>query len=117
MTRYKIHSARIVPAPLPLQPDMQEAIDGIMRTVPSPTDIFINLRLGVVLDALPGLARIRATRDFGASLFLTEEAFDADPQYTGVNPRPGRNLLEGLEDQLAFVERDRHWHGFAGASQ
>ena len=52
------------------------------------------------------LARIRATRDFGASLFLTEEAFDADPQYTGVNPRPGRNLLEGLEDRLAFVEQD-----------
>lgn len=52
------------------------------------------------------LARIRATRDFGASLFLTEEAFDADPQYTGVNPRPGRNLLEGLQDHLAFVEQD-----------
>jgi hypothetical protein len=52
------------------------------------------------------LARIRATRDFGSSLFLTEEAFDADPQYTGVNPRPGRNLLEGLEDHLAFVEQD-----------
>jgi hypothetical protein len=52
------------------------------------------------------LARIRATRDFDSSLFLTEEAFDADPQYTGVNPRPGRNLLEGLEDRLAFVEKD-----------
>jgi hypothetical protein len=52
------------------------------------------------------LARVRATRDFDASLFLTEEAFDADPQYTGVNPRPGRNLLEGLEDRLAFVEQD-----------
>jgi hypothetical protein len=52
------------------------------------------------------LARIRATRDFDASLFLTEEAFDADPRYTGVNPRPGRNLLEGLEDGLGFVERD-----------
>jgi hypothetical protein len=52
------------------------------------------------------LARIRATREFGASLFLSEEAFDADPQYTGVNPRPGRNLLEGLEDGLAFVEQD-----------
>jgi hypothetical protein len=52
------------------------------------------------------LARIRATRDFDGSLFLTEEAFDADPQYTGVNPRPGRNLLEGLEDGLAFVEQD-----------
>jgi hypothetical protein len=52
------------------------------------------------------LTRIRATRDFGSSLFLTEEAFDADPQYTGVNPRPGRNLLEGLEGHLAFVEQD-----------
>ena len=52
------------------------------------------------------LARIRATRDFDASLFLAEAAFDADPQYTGVNPRPGRNLLEGLEDGLDFVERD-----------
>jgi hypothetical protein len=52
------------------------------------------------------LAAIRATREFGAGLFLTEEAFDADPQYTGVNPRPGRNLLERFEDRLGFVERD-----------
>jgi hypothetical protein len=52
------------------------------------------------------LADIRATRDFGAGLFLTEEAFDADPQYTGVNPRPGRNLLDRFEDRLGFVERD-----------
>jgi len=52
------------------------------------------------------LAKIRATRAFDGGLFLSEAAFDADPQYTGVNPRPGRNLLEGLEDDLAFVERD-----------
>ena len=52
------------------------------------------------------LGRIRATRDFGASLFLTEEEFDADPQYTGVNPKPGRNLLERFEDRLGFVEKD-----------
>ena len=51
------------------------------------------------------LADIRATRDFGSSLFLSEEAFDADPQYTGVNPKPGRNLLERFEDQLGFVEK------------
>jgi hypothetical protein len=51
------------------------------------------------------LAQVRATRDFGASLFLTEAEFDADPQYTGVNPRPGRNLLERFDDQLGFVER------------
>ena len=54
------------------------------------------------------LADIRATRRFDDSLFLTEAAFDADPQYTGVNPRPGRNLLEQFEDQLGFVERAPH---------
>src|SRR5215469_6017064 len=52
------------------------------------------------------LAKIRATRSFDASLFLSEAAFDADPQHVGVNPRPGRNLLEALEDDLGFVERD-----------
>ncbi|MFI4965118.1 MAG: hypothetical protein ACHP9T_07095, partial [Caulobacterales bacterium] len=51
------------------------------------------------------LARIRATRDFGAGLFLTEAEFDADPQHTGVNPRPGRNLLERFDDGLGFVEQ------------
>jgi hypothetical protein len=52
------------------------------------------------------LAKIRATRAFDRSLFLSEAAFDADPQYVGVNPRPGRNLLEAFEDELGFVERD-----------
>ena len=36
------------------------------------------------------LAKIRATRAFDGRLFLSEAAFDADPHYTGVNPRPGR---------------------------
>jgi hypothetical protein len=52
------------------------------------------------------LAQIRATRAFDGSLFLSEAAFDADPQYVGVNPRPGRNLLERFEAELGFVERD-----------
>jgi hypothetical protein len=52
------------------------------------------------------LAAIRADRAFDASLFLSEAEFDADPQYTGVNPRAGRNLLERFEDKLAFVEQD-----------
>ena len=52
------------------------------------------------------LAEIRADRHFDHRLFLTEEEFDADPQYTGVNPRPGRNLLERFEDRLGFVEQD-----------
>ena len=34
MTGYENHSARIAPAPSPLQPDMQEAIDAIMRGAP-----------------------------------------------------------------------------------
>jgi hypothetical protein len=52
------------------------------------------------------LTKIRAARAFDGRLFLSEAAFDADPQYTGVNPRPGRNLLEAFDDELAFVERD-----------
>jgi hypothetical protein len=78
----------------------------------SPTDDFIETgyhRFDRPLD--PGaanrlLGKVRATRAFDGSLFLSEADFDADPQYTGVNPRPGRNLLEAFEDDLAFVERD-----------
>src|ERR1700756_1603026 len=51
------------------------------------------------------LAQIRATRRFDESLFLSEAEFDADPQHVGVNPKPGRNLLERFEDRLGFVER------------
>ena len=53
------------------------------------------------------LARIRDLRTFDADLFLSQAEFDADPQYIGVNPAPGRNLLERFEDDLAFVERDQ----------
>ena len=52
------------------------------------------------------LAQIRGLRCFDESLFLSEADFDADPQYVGVNPRPGRNLLDRLEDRLGFVETD-----------
>lgn len=54
------------------------------------------------------LTDIRALRDFGENLFLTEAAFDANPQHTGVNPRPGRNLLERFSDRLGFVEQAPH---------
>jgi hypothetical protein len=50
------------------------------------------------------LARVRHLRRFDQGLFLSEAEFDADPHYTGVNPKPGRNLLEQMGD-LAFVER------------
>ena len=52
------------------------------------------------------LARLRADRRYDETLFQAEAEFDADPQYRGVNPRPGRNLLERFDDQLGFVERD-----------
>jgi hypothetical protein len=51
------------------------------------------------------LAQLRADRRYDDSLFQTEAEFDADPQYRGVNPRPGRNLLERFSDQLGFVEQ------------
>ncbi len=51
------------------------------------------------------LAEIRRRRQFDADMFLTERAFLADPQLKGVNPRPGRNMLEGLQDYLGCVER------------
>jgi hypothetical protein len=51
------------------------------------------------------LKDIRATRPFDGSLFLSQAAFEADPRYVGVNPRPGRNLLERFEGDLGFVEQ------------
>jgi hypothetical protein len=51
------------------------------------------------------LADLRAERRFDESLFLSEAEFDADPQYKGVNPIPGRNLLDRYADQLGFVEQ------------
>jgi hypothetical protein len=52
------------------------------------------------------LALIRADRAFDSSLFQSEADFRANPQYTGVNPRPGRNLLERFQPELAFLEQD-----------
>ena len=64
---------------------------------------------GAVAD--PGAAAdllkaIHADRSFDGSLFLSEAEFDANPQHKGVNPRPGRNLLERFEDKLGFVEEN-----------
>lgn len=50
------------------------------------------------------LSGIRRGRQFDADMFLTERAFLADPRMKGVNPRPGRNLLEGFQDELDCVE-------------
>jgi hypothetical protein len=55
-------------------------------------------------DAL--LRQVRGLRRFDASLFLSEAEFDANPTYRGVNPVPGRNLLDQYAPQLGFVEQD-----------
>jgi hypothetical protein len=60
------------------------------------------------LEAGRLLAKIRADRHFDHRLFLTQDEFDADPVYIGVNPKPGRNLLERFEGDLGFVERAPH---------
>jgi hypothetical protein len=54
------------------------------------------------------LAKLRADRRYDETLFQTEAEFDADPQYRGVNPRPGRNLLERFDGELGFVEQAPH---------
>ncbi|HZZ33307.1 MAG TPA: hypothetical protein VFE10_15085 [Phenylobacterium sp.] len=90
-----------MPKPRDLEPSLAEAVvEDFIRDGAHLFDQPLDTRACAEL-----LARIRATRDFGSSLFLSEAEFDADPLYTGVNPRPGRNLLEGLEDGLGFVER------------
>lgn len=79
-------------------------------TQPTPVDDLLRdglHRFGEVLDPAACaalLAELKAGRDWGDGLFLTEAEFDADPQYRGVNPRPGRNLLEGYEARLKLVE-------------
>ncbi|HEY4029988.1 MAG TPA: phytanoyl-CoA dioxygenase family protein [Caulobacteraceae bacterium] len=54
------------------------------------------------------LAKLHADRGYDLSLFQDEAEFDADPQYRGVNPRPGRNLLERFAGELGFVEQAPH---------
>lgn len=51
------------------------------------------------------LAAIHAERAFDSGLFLSQAEFDADPQHVGVNPKPGRNMLDRYAGQLGFVER------------
>ena len=77
-------------------PVTRDFIEGGRHLFPEPLDA----------GAADGLLQaIRATRPFDGRLFQTEAEFDADPHYVGVNPRPGRNLLEAFEERLGFVER------------
>ena len=62
---------------------------------------------GVDAAAAGALSRtLRSRRNFDGTLFLEEEAYRANPVHLGVNPKPGRNILEHFTTELDFVERD-----------
>jgi hypothetical protein len=90
---------------------MSDAAKSLTVTTKVTTDVidrgFHVFREGVDKAAASRLlGAVKQARTFDTNLFLTEAEFDADPQYTGVNPRPGRNLLERFDDLLGFVEAD-----------
>lgn len=89
--------------------DFGEAIVGAGRTATQDVSALGYHLMGEVVD--PGAAAallddIRSARRFDDSLFLSEAEFDADPQHKGVNPRPGRNLLERFEGRLGAIEAE-----------
>jgi Phytanoyl-CoA dioxygenase (PhyH) len=47
------------------------------------------------------LGKVRSSRRF-----LSQEDFDANPQFKGVNPTTGRNLLHVLSSDVQFLEKD-----------
>lgn len=68
---------------------------------------FCEIAPGLDATAAKTLSRIlRAARNFDSTLFMEEAAYRADPVHRGVNPKPGRNLLENYSGELDFVERD-----------
>jgi hypothetical protein len=52
------------------------------------------------------LGEITRLRQFGPGLFNDEAAFRANPKFKGVNPEPGRNLLEKVGAAADFVLQD-----------
>lgn len=99
------------PAPAPTQP--AAAHPAVADFIEDGAHVFSELVDPVAAADL--LSDIRATRPFDHRLFLSEAEFDADPQHVGVNPRPGRNLLERFEDRLSFVEQAPHIKGALSA--
>jgi hypothetical protein len=52
------------------------------------------------------LDEIRRQREFGPGLFQDEASIRANPRFKGVNPEPGRNLLERVGAEAEFVLQD-----------
>ena len=51
------------------------------------------------------LNNVSKTRDF-TNIFLSEKEFKKEENHSGVNPRPGRNLLEKLDTSFIFFNED-----------
>lgn len=63
--------------------------------------------LGSIVDADTCsrlLSEIRNFQEFSDQIFLDEETFLNNPEYTGVNPYPGRNILEQFQDITSSIE-------------
>ena len=68
---------------------------------------FYEFPRGLDAGAARALSRaLRAQRKFDGTLFMEEGAYRANPVHLGVNPKPGRNILEQFAGELDFVERD-----------
>lgn len=50
---------------------------------------------------------IKKIQDFSSFIFLDEKKFLENPQYKNVNPIPGRNILENLEDEVEEIEQSK----------
>jgi len=65
------------------------------------------LNLGSVVDKTTCtslLKDIRAEQLLSPEIFLSETEFDQNPVYKGVNPVPGRNILEHFQNKLDNIE-------------
>ena len=60
-------------------------------------------------DAL--MQAVVASRNFGPDIFLSQDDFEADPQFKGVNPQPGRNLLHALSGLSDFILKNATVNG------
>jgi len=65
------------------------------------------LNLGSVVDqnvCAELLSQLRKSQPISPKIFLTESEFDQNPVYKGVNPIPGRNILENYQGELDKIE-------------
>ncbi len=65
------------------------------------------LNLGNVVDEMlceDLLTKIKEKQEISPDIFLLQEVFEKNPVYKGVNPVPGRNMLENFPQELDQVE-------------